>query len=153
MRKDTMIRYESFVLFPERFELYYKGVPKEITPVEYALFMELIDNKGFPLTREHLFKKVLGYAYDGDSRAIDVHIRRLRSKIDPEQKYIITVKRKGYKAIDRNHHPDSNIFQTQAARQAANHIIETFLNGGSNGKYYALEDGITEVIERFMGVK
>ena len=55
-------------------------------------------NKGKVLTRELLLEKIWGYEYDGDTRTVDVHIRRLRQKIGEE--YITTVRGVGYKIVE-----------------------------------------------------
>lgn len=63
----------------------------------------LAKNEGKVFSRDVLLDKLWGYDYYGDTRTVDVHIRRLRTKIeeDPSNpKYIITVRGKGYKFRD-----------------------------------------------------
>ena len=63
----------------------------------------LAENEGKVFSRDVLLDKLWGYDYYGDTRTVDVHIRRLRTKIeeDPSNpKYIITVRGKGYKFRD-----------------------------------------------------
>ena len=50
------------------------------------------------MTRELLLEKIWGYEYDGDTRTVDVHIRRLRQKIGEE--YVTTVRGVGYKIAE-----------------------------------------------------
>ena len=60
----------------------------------------LTKNKGFIFNREQLLEKVWGYDYADDTRTVDVHIRWLRQKIEPDPqkpKYLITVRGTGYK--------------------------------------------------------
>jgi len=54
------------------------------------------------LSREDLLERVWGYDYFGDSRLVDVHIRRLRTKIEPDPAnptYLVTVRGAGYKLV------------------------------------------------------
>ena len=67
---------------------------------EFKLLVELASNNGKVLSREDLLERVWGYDYFGDSRLVDVHVRRLRTKveIDPANpKYVVTVRGMGYK--------------------------------------------------------
>jgi DNA-binding response OmpR family regulator len=65
---------------------------------EYQLLKFLVSNKGKVFTREALLNKVWGWDYYGGDRTVDVHIRRLRSKIeDPTHTFIETVRNIGYK--------------------------------------------------------
>ena len=54
-------------------------------------------NEGLAVKRETLLSEVWGYDYYGESRTVDVHIRHLREKLDPEGKIIETVKGLGYR--------------------------------------------------------
>ena len=67
-----------------------------LTPKEYALLRVLMQNRGTVLSRQQLLTKCWGYDYDGDDRAVDTHIRRLRSKLGSAQGYIRTVIKTGY---------------------------------------------------------
>lgn len=90
----------ELVLDEESFEVTVGGVPQDFTRKEFELLKVLMSNKGKVLTREFLLEKVWGYDYTGDTRTVDVHIRRLRQKIEPDDKepyYIQTVHGVGYK--------------------------------------------------------
>ncbi len=70
----------------------------ELTFKEYELLRYLASNQGRVFTRESLLNKVWGYDYFGGDRTVDVHIRRLRSKIeDPTHTFIDTVRNIGYR--------------------------------------------------------
>ena len=72
----------------------------ELTPTEYELLHALARHRGRVLSREQLIEQVWGYDYFGDDRVIDVHIRRLRHKVedDPTQpRYVVTVRNVGYR--------------------------------------------------------
>jgi two-component system alkaline phosphatase synthesis response regulator PhoP len=69
-----------------------------LTFKEYELLRFLASNKGRVFTREALLNKLWGYDYYGGDRTVDVHIRRLRSKIeDPTHTFIETVRNMGYR--------------------------------------------------------
>ncbi len=68
-----------------------------LTPKEYALLLCLVRNRGYVLSREQLLVKCWGYDYEGDSRAVDTHIKRLREKLGPAAGCIKTVIKAGYK--------------------------------------------------------
>ncbi len=71
--------------------------PVTLTPKEYALLLCLVRNRGMVLSREQLLIKCWGYDYDGDSRAVDTHIKRLREKLGSAAGCIKTVIKAGYK--------------------------------------------------------
>lgn len=68
-----------------------------LTPKEYALLLCLMRNKNTVMSREQLLVKCWGYDYEGESRAIDTHIRRLRDKLGTAAEQIKTVIKSGYK--------------------------------------------------------
>ena len=73
------------------------GAPVELTYKEFELLRFLADRPGKVFTREVLLEQVWGYDYFGGSRTVDVHIRRIRSKIEREgHTYIRTVRGVGY---------------------------------------------------------
>ena len=71
--------------------------PVTLTPKEYALLLCLVRNRGMVLSREQLLIKCWGYDYEGDSRAVDTHIKRLREKLGAAASCIKTVIKAGYK--------------------------------------------------------
>ncbi|AQR96036.1 response regulator transcription factor [Clostridium saccharoperbutylacetonicum] len=75
-----------------------KGKEINLRPKEYDLIYLLATNKGKVFSREELLNKIWSYDYYGELRTVDVHVRRLRAKIeDDENKYIETVFGVGYK--------------------------------------------------------
>ncbi len=71
-----------------------------LTAKEFDLLAFLAKNRGLVFSRDQLLEKVWGYDFAGDTRTVDVHIRWLRQKIEPDPKqprYIITVRGVGYK--------------------------------------------------------
>jgi len=75
------------------------GAPVGLTPTEYKLLLELAENRGVVMSRERLLEEVWGYVWAGDTRLVDMHVRRLRAKIGPEA--IETVRGAGYKLVRR----------------------------------------------------
>ena len=73
-----------------------RGKTVSLTPKEYALLVCLLKNRGTVLSREQLLVKCWGYDYEGDIRAVDTHIKRLREKLGPAAGYIRTVIKSGY---------------------------------------------------------
>ena len=76
------------------------GEQVHLTKTEFRLLVELASAPGKVFSREVLLEKVWGYGYFGDGRLVDVHIRRLRTKIeaDPaDPKHVVTVRGLGYK--------------------------------------------------------
>lgn len=78
-------------------QVWVDDMPITLTPKEYALLLCLVRNKGMVLSREQLLIKCWGYDYDGDSRAVDTHIKRLREKLGEAAACIKTVIKSGYK--------------------------------------------------------
>ena len=81
-----------------RCEVTLAGAPVDLTFREYELLKFLASNRGRVFSREILLNKVWGYDYFGGDRTVDVHIRRLRAKIEEfGQVYIETVRNIGYR--------------------------------------------------------
>jgi len=71
-----------------------------LTKTEFRLLCELAESSGRVLSREALLERVWGYDYFGDSRLVDVHIRRLRGKVEDDPanpRYVVTVRGLGYR--------------------------------------------------------
>ena len=82
----------------ERYEVHVDGQPVDLTYKEFELLKFLATHPGRVFNREALLNKVWGYDYYGGSRTVDVHIRRLRAKIETGgQVYIHTIRNVGYK--------------------------------------------------------
>lgn len=76
------------------------GAPVQLPLKEFELLELLLRNAGRVLTRGQLIDRVWGADYVGDTKTLDVHIKRLRSKVEPEPsapRYIVTVRGLGYK--------------------------------------------------------
>ena len=78
-----------------------EGSPIGLTPLEFDLLAALARKPGQVFTREHLLEQVWGYRHAADTRLVNVHVQRLRAKIerDPERpEIVLTVRGVGYKA-------------------------------------------------------
>ena len=77
------------------------GEKLELTHKEYQLLLYLVENKERVVEREELLNNIWGYDFVGESRALDVHIRSLRSKLgDDGHHYIKTIRSVGYRFIE-----------------------------------------------------
>jgi DNA-binding response OmpR family regulator len=76
------------------------GVPLQLTRTEFVLLCELANHQGQVLSRAQLLESVWEYPADGDTRVVDTHVARLRSKIETvagDPKLLVTVRGLGYK--------------------------------------------------------
>ncbi len=71
--------------------------PLALTPKEYALLRCLMQNRNMVMSREQLLVKCWGYDYEGEARAVDTHIKRLREKLGGHAACIKTVIKAGYR--------------------------------------------------------
>ena len=93
-----LIRAGDLVINPERYEVFLDGKTVLLTFKEYQLLKLLASNPGRVFKREVLLNQVWEYDYFGGTRTVDVHIRRLRSKIeDATHTFIETVWNVGYR--------------------------------------------------------
>jgi DNA-binding response OmpR family regulator len=97
----SVLRFGSLVIDLERYTVTVDDEVVDLTYKEYELLRFLASNPGKPFTREALLNRVWGYDYYGGSRTVDVHVRRIRSKIERHETHIDTVRNVGYRFIDR----------------------------------------------------
>ena len=92
------VKYGDLVMDLANYTVHISGRPVELTYKEYELLRFLATNRGRVFTRETLLNKVWGYDFYGGARTVDVHIRRLRAKIeDRHAPFIETVRNVGYR--------------------------------------------------------
>lgn len=95
--KKDLIYIDGLMLDLEKYELTIEGKPVELTFKEYELLKLLIKNKNKVFSRNRLLSVIWGYDFYGGSRTVDVHIRRLRTKVGiPYSEMIKTVRNVGY---------------------------------------------------------
>jgi two-component system, OmpR family, response regulator RegX3 len=85
---------------PERHEVLVRSEPVSLTPKEFELLELLLTRKGRLLTRQYLIDEVWGPDYVGDTKTLDVHVKRLRARVEEdrhEPRLIVTVRGVGYR--------------------------------------------------------
>ena len=98
--KESVINHPPFELDTYARKFYYQSQEVELTPTEYIIMKLFMENPGKALRREEILTKVWGNEYLGDSKIVDVNIRRLRSKIEQnpaKPRFIETVWGMGYR--------------------------------------------------------
>ena len=101
---DDLIRAGSLVINPSTYEVSLRGRRVNLRFKEYELLRLLASNPGRVYSREALLSSVWGYDYFGGTRTVDVHIRRLRSKIEnADHPLIETIWNVGYRFRDLTH--------------------------------------------------
>ena len=94
---DEIIRIDDLMLNLATYQAQVRGVPIEFTYLEYTLFAFLVTHPNRVYSREVLLSRVWGTDYFGGARTVDVHIRRVRSKLGPEAaRRLETVRNVGY---------------------------------------------------------
>lgn len=98
---ETIQKYEDDKLSVDFVDMrvYCSGTEVKLTKKEFALLTHLTKNSGRVATRQNLLDNVWGYSYFGDTRTLDVHIRRLRQKLDDCGGCIETVVGVGYRFV------------------------------------------------------
>ena len=78
---NDMLSFPGLTISLSRYEVLYQGKQAEMPPKEIELFYFLASHPNTVFTREQLLEKVWGFDYFGDSRTVDVHVKRLREKL------------------------------------------------------------------------
>ncbi len=85
-----------------RHEAAVDGKPLDLTAKEFEILLQLLRHPGMVYSRQQLLQQVWGYDFFGDARVVDVHVAKLRKKIEADPanpKYIKTVRGIGYKLV------------------------------------------------------
>ncbi len=94
---EHILKIDDLEINIERHQVTVNGKNVELTLKEFELLSYLAEKRGHVVTRDQLLDEVWGIEYAGETRTVDVHIRYLRKKLGDEDKYIETVRGKGYK--------------------------------------------------------
>ena len=95
---EDVVKVGDLVINPANYEVSVSGRRVDLRYKEYELLLLMASNPGRVYSREALLKQVWGYEYLGGTRTVDVHVRRLRSKIeDADRSYIETIWNVGYR--------------------------------------------------------
>ena len=97
-KKGSIMEYDGLLIDHESYEVIYHGKKLDMPPKEFELLSFIASNPNRVFTRDTLLDKIWGYEYVGDTRTVDVHIKRIREKFDKEDSWNIrTVYGVGYK--------------------------------------------------------
>ncbi len=98
---DTM-SYEDILVDKRGRFVIKNGMEIPLTPKEYDLLCLFMQNIGRVFTREYILDVIWGYAYAGDTRTVDVHVRKLRQKLELDNEILKTVFGVGYRLSRRS---------------------------------------------------
>jgi len=99
--ESEVIKIGNLIIYTTRYEVTVDSWPVVLTLKEYELLKYLATHRGRVFTREVLLDEIWGYDYYGGTRTVDVHIGRLRTKVEtPNQSFIRTVRGVGYMFTD-----------------------------------------------------
>lgn len=99
-RRPPVVRLGDVEIRPDEHTVHRAGVEIHLTRTEFLLLLELVDAAGSVVPRRELLRRVWGYDYFPDTRLLDVHIRRLRRKVEEDPDHpvlVVTVRGSGYK--------------------------------------------------------
>jgi DNA-binding response OmpR family regulator len=99
-QSSPVIRFGNVEVRPDAGSVLKDGEEVHLTRTEFRLLCELASSPGRMFSREALLDRVWGYDYFGDGRLVDVHIRRLRTKVEDDPAnptHVLTVRGLGYK--------------------------------------------------------
>lgn len=88
--QGEIVSYPDLTINLTNYSVLYMGAPVEMPPKELELFYFLASHPNQVFTREQLLDHIWGYEYAGDTRTVDVHIKRLREKIKDRQNWSLT---------------------------------------------------------------
>jgi DNA-binding response OmpR family regulator len=97
---ENALHFGHLEIRPDEGRVYRDGKEISLTRTEFRLLCELATSPNKVFARETLLDRVWGYGYFGDGRLVDVHVRRLRTKIEvrpDEPQYVVTVRGLGYR--------------------------------------------------------
>jgi DNA-binding response OmpR family regulator len=97
---STHLRFGDLEIIPDEGVVRRAGRELHLTKTEFRLLVELASSPGRVFSREVLLERVWGYGYFGDGRIVDVHVRRLRTKVEADPanpRHVVTVRGLGYK--------------------------------------------------------
>ncbi|WP_328474413.1 response regulator transcription factor [Actinoplanes sp. NBC_00393] len=97
--ETSVLTFGELEVRPEAGEIRLRGEPVAVTRTEFRLLCELADHPGLVLSRHQLLQRVWGHEF-GDERVVDVHVGRLRHKIETDTakpRHLVTVRGLGYK--------------------------------------------------------
>lgn len=100
---EPVLAFRRLRIDPDARQVWKDGEAVELTPIEFELLEALARHRGRVLSREQLIEQVWDYDYYGDERVVDVHLGRLRKKVEDDPSHptlIVTVRGAGYRFED-----------------------------------------------------
>ncbi len=97
---NARLAFGDLEVIPDEGKVLVGGNELHVTKTEFRLLCELASSPGRVFSREALLDRVWGYGYFGDGRLVDVHVRRLRTKIEQDPanpRHVVTVRGLGYR--------------------------------------------------------
>ena len=94
------LRFGDLEIVPDEGVVRRNGRDVHLTKTEFRVLVELAQSPGRVFSREVLLERIWGYGYFGDGRLVDVHVRRLRTKVEHDAanpRHVVTVRGLGYK--------------------------------------------------------
>lgn len=101
--REVCYKTGELSVWPKKHLVQVAGEEVLLTRKEFDLLCLLLKSEDQVVTREQLIQEVWGYAFQGESRTVDVHVRTLRQKLGPAGEYIETVRGVGYRIRRREH--------------------------------------------------
>lgn len=96
-RQTAVLAFGLIEMDDDRHRVTVDGQETELTFKEYGLLKYLLNNAGMSVTRDQLMEAVWGFAFTGETRTVDMHIKTLRKKLGPAGGLIETVRNVGYR--------------------------------------------------------
>jgi len=94
----NLLKFGGLEINLSNYSVTYEGKALDFPPKEFELLSFLAQHPGRVFTREQLLDRIWGYEYVGDTRTVDVHVKRIREKLNSEDEWgILTVWSVGYK--------------------------------------------------------
>lgn len=99
---NASVKYDGIEINKNSYEVFLEGQKVELSTREFQILAYMMNNPNVVLTREQIYNDVWGYDDFGDINTVTVHIKKLREKIDKNDRFIKTVWGAGYKFIGKN---------------------------------------------------
>lgn len=94
-KEEGTLAFDNIVLLRDKHKVLKDGIEVELTYKEFELLRFLVENRGKVISRERLLEEVWDYESEVNTRTVDIHVQRLRTKLDTEK--IKTVYKVGYR--------------------------------------------------------
>ncbi len=98
-KKSNILKFKDLEVFSEERIIKKSGTIVDLTAKEFDFLRILIENKGIALSRDKILEKVWGYEYMGETRTVDMHVQKIRKKLNLVEE-IKTVYKVGYRLED-----------------------------------------------------